>query len=655
MRHAPVNYLPHIDGLRSIAVLSVVFHHFSPEIIPGGYIGVDIFFVISGYLIAGIIKKEIEENNFTFIGFYERRVRRIFPALFGVLIFSTILGFFYLLPSDFIVTLRGLIGTLFFVSNLVFWRDFKDGYFGATEDGLIPLVHTWSLSVEEQFYVFFPLFLFLIYKFRFSKLFTISTLIIVFFVSLFLSAYFIADKPVAVFFVTPFRIWELLAGVVLAFNIFPEIKNRFLNEILSILAFLAVIYPCFFYSNLTIFPGFSALLPVVGSAMLIHLGKTNNSLIKSLLKLKVFVFIGLISYSLYLWHWPILVFSKYMSQNFFLLENTFVLFIISLLISSLSYFYIEQPFRGKKGTEFISRSKVFSYSALLVLILTFFGFYVSLNNGLEKRFTDKVVNFDKARIPDRAFVNCDGIPNSQDWCVLGNKNKYPETIFFGDSHLLSWAHAIESIYTKKNESAILGVLSACPPFFNLTYSGSEFRKNDSCIEKNIEVEKFLTKNDTIKNVVLVGVWPSYFRGWHTLIVDIEGKGSFKNEDGAREGLEYTINRLNELGKNVILIGPVPVYDENVPLSHANALIQNKPFKITNYNKVIKYNSIFFEYVKKNDNNVNFINPLKWICKPNCTTLVDGKSIYWDNNHLNEFGSLHFEKFLASNLEDTLIK
>ena len=290
-----------------------------------------------------------------------------------------------------------------------------------------------------------------------------------------------------------------------------------------------------------------------------------------------------------------------------------------------------------------------------MLILTFFGFYVSLNNGLEKRFTDKVVNFDKARIPDRAFVNCDGIPNSQDWCVLGNKNKYPETIFFGDSHLLSWAHAIESIYTKKNESAILGVLSACPPFFNLTYSGSEFRKNDSCIEKNIEVEKFLTKNDTIKNVVLVGVWPSYFRGWHTLIVDIEGKGSFKNEDGAREGLEYTINRLNELGKNVILIGPVPVYDENVPLSHANALIQNKPFKITNYNKVIKYNSIFFEYVKKNDNNVNFINPLKWICKPNCTTLVDGKSIYWDNNHLNEFGSLHFEKFLASNLEDTLIK
>ncbi len=655
MRHAPINYLPHIDGLRSIAVLSVVFHHLSPEIIPGGYIGVDIFFVISGYLIAGIIKREIEENNFTFIGFYERRVRRIFPALFGVLFFSTVLGFFYLLPSDFIVTLRGLIGTLFFVSNLVFWRDFKDGYFGATEDGLIPLVHTWSLSVEEQFYVFFPLFLFLLYKFKFGKLFVVSTLIIGFFISLFLSTYFIIDKPVAVFFLTPFRIWELLAGVLLVFNIFPEIKNRFLNETLSFFAFIALIYPCFFYSNLTIFPGYSALLPVIGSAMLIHLGKSNETIIKSFLKFKVLVYVGLISYSLYLWHWPILVFSKYASQSFSLLENTFVLFMISIIVSSISYFYIEQPFRGKKGSEFISRSKVFSYSFLLVLFLTIFGFYGTSNKGLEDRFSKEVVNFDKARIPDTVFLKCDGITNPEDWCIVGNKNKKPETFFFGDSHLLSWAHAVESIYDKKNESAIIGVLSACPPFFNLVYSGSEFRKNDSCIEKNKKVEEFLSKNNKIKNVVLIGVWPSYFRGWHTLVIDIEGKGKFKNEKGARQGLEYTIKKLNELGKNVILVGPVPVYDENVPLSHANALIQNKQFKSTNYENVIDYNSVFFDYIKKNEDNFYFIDPLKWICKPNCTTLVDGKSTYWDTNHLNEFGSLHYEKYLALSLEASLKK
>ena len=653
MRHEPVNYLPHIDGLRSIAVLSVVFHHFSPEIVPGGYIGVDIFFVISGYLIAGIIKREIEENKFTFVGFYERRVRRIFPALFGVLIFSIILGFLYLLPSDFIITLRGLIGTLFFVSNLVFWRDFGGGYFGATEDGLIPLVHTWSLSVEEQFYVFFPLFLVLLYKFKFNRLFIVSILIIGFFISLFLSAYFIKEKSVAVFFLTPFRIWELLAGVVLVFNIFPEIKNKFLNEILSLAAFIALIYPCFFYSNLTIFPGLNALLPVIGSAILIHLGKTNHSYVKDFLKIKVMVFIGLISYSLYLWHWPILVFSKYFSQNLPIFDNTFILFTISIIISSFSYLYIEQPFRGKKGSELISRRNIFSLSFLLVLSLSVFSFYGILNKGIETRFSEEIVSFDKARKPDVKFVKCDGIPKSQNWCILGNKSKDPETIFFGDSHLLSWAHAIESIYTKKNESAILGVLSACPPFFNLIYSGSEFRKNNSCIEKNIEMENFIKNNDKIKNVVLIGVWPSYFRGWHTLIVDIDGKGKFKNEKGARLGLEHTINKLNKFGKNVILVGPVPVYDENVPLSHANALIQNKPFKSTNYNQVIDYNSIFFEYVEKNNNDFNFINPLKWICKPNCLTTIDGKSLYWDTNHLNEFGSLYLEEYLALNLETTL--
>ena len=174
------------------------------------------------------------------------------------------------------------------------------------------------------------------------------------------------------------------------------------------------------------------------------------------------VFIGLISYSLYLWHWPILVFSKYFSQNLPIFDNTFILFTISIIISSFSYLYIEQPFRGKKGSELISRRNIFSLSFLLVLSLSVFSFYGILNKGIETRFSEEVVNFDKARKPDVKFIKCDGIPKSQDWCILGNKSKDPETIFFGDSHLLSWAHAIE-LFMQKNESAILGV-SACPPF-----------------------------------------------------------------------------------------------------------------------------------------------------------------------------------------------
>ena len=655
MNHARTGYLPHIDGLRAIAVLSVVFHHFSPEIVPGGYIGVDIFFVISGYLIAGIIKKEIEENRFSFIDFYERRVRRIFPALFSVLIFTIILSYYYLLPSDFIVTLRGLVGTLFFFSNLVFWKDFEAGYFAATSEGLIPLVHTWSLSVEEQFYLIFPLFLFVLYKFKFKIVTIVFSLVLILFISLFLSEYFIDNKPVAVFFLTPFRIWELLVGVMLVFNVLPIIRNRVLNELLSIIAFSMIIYPSFFYNNLTIFPGISALLPVVGSAMIIHLGKNGNTFIKSILEFKLILFIGLISYSLYLWHWPILVFSNHLDINYPILDNIFVLLIISIIISSLSYFYIEQPFRGKRGLKFISRSKVFYYSGILLLILSIFCFYGILNKGLEKRFSSEIINFDKARNPEIKYKKCDNIYNPDNWCVVGKKEYRPETIFFGDSHLLSWGYAIDEIFLDRNEGVLLAPLSGCPPFFDIIYSGSEFRKNDTCVKRSKDLEDFLKTNNHIKNVVLVGAWPGYFRGWKKFTVEIEGIGTLENELAAKEALQNTIEKINKLNKNVILLGPVPVYEQSVPLAHANALIQKSKFDEGTLKSQIEFNSIFYDYVNKNEKQLKFIDPLKWSCKLKCTTLVNGQSIYHDSNHLNRKGSLFFKEQFASELNILLEK
>ena len=254
---------------------------------------------------------------------------------------------------------------------------------------------------------------------------------ITFLISIFLSEYFIDDKPVAVFFLSPFRIWELLAGVLLAFNIIPKINNRLGNEFISLICIAMIIYPCFYYDNLTVFPGISALMPVLGTVFLIHLGKNGQTTINSILELKVFTFIGLISYSLYLWHWPILVFSKYLSYNLPILKNFYFLFLISIFISSLSYFFIEQPFRGKRGADFISRKKVFSYSFTLVVILSLSGVYSLFNNGLEKRFSTEVVNFDKARKPDLKYKFCDGITNSAEWCIVGDKDKELRRSFMG--------------------------------------------------------------------------------------------------------------------------------------------------------------------------------------------------------------------------------
>ena len=221
------NYQPDIDGLRAVAVLAVVLHHLSAPLVPGGYVGVDVFFVISGYLITTIITREKAEGQFTFARFYERRAGRIFPALFAVLGVTLVAGWFVLLPSDYAATLRATLGTLFFSSNMVFWRDLAEGYF-APDAKLNPLLHTWSLGVEEQFYVFFPLLLLGCYRCCQKYIFWI--LLGCGLVSLLGSVLVVKGNSVAVFFLSPFRAWELFAGVLLALGVMPAAWSTELTQ-----------------------------------------------------------------------------------------------------------------------------------------------------------------------------------------------------------------------------------------------------------------------------------------------------------------------------------------------------------------------------------------------------------------------------------------
>ena len=239
--------------------------------------------------------------------------------------------------------------------------------------------------------------------------------------------------------------------------------------------------------------------------------------------------------------------------------------------------------------------------------------------------------------------------------MVGNKKDQPETIFFGDSHLLSWGYAIDEIFLDKNKGALLVPLAACPPFFDIIFSGTKFQKNQACVKRSKDLEDFLKTNKHIKNVVLVGIWPSYFRGWNSFTVEIEGIGRLKNELAAKEALLNTVEKINKLNKNVILLGPVPVYEQSVPLAHANALIQKSKFNEGTLKSQIELNSIFYDYVNKNEKQLKFIDPLKWSCKLKCTTLVNGQSIYHDSNHLNRKGSLFFKKQFASELNILLEK
>ena len=326
-------YRKDIDGLRALAVLPVIFFHAGFELFSGGFVGVDIFFVISGYLITSIILKDIENNKFSINSFYLRRARRILPALFFVTILCIPASYLALTPGDMKNFGQSLVAVSTFSSNILFYLE--SDYFGGASD-LKPLIHTWSLAVEEQFYIFFPLLLLAFHKFK--RKITLSLFIFLFLIS-FLSANLatlLPNRPMlasAAFYLLPFRAWELLIGVFCAyainFNFFN--KNLFTRELAPLLGVLLIIISIISYDKTTPFPSFYALAPTLGTALII-LSTNKATFIYKILSLPLFVGIGLISYSFYLWHQPIFAFSRHLSMHDLSNLEKHFLILISLII-----------------------------------------------------------------------------------------------------------------------------------------------------------------------------------------------------------------------------------------------------------------------------------------------------------------------------------
>jgi peptidoglycan/LPS O-acetylase OafA/YrhL len=474
-------YRADIDGLRAIAVMAVVLHHLSAPLVPGGYVGVDVFFVISGYLITNIISREIAEGKFTFSNFYERRARRIFPALFAMLAVTLIIGYFLLLPSDYVATMRAALGTLLFSSNIVFWREMAEGYFAATDVALNPLLHTWSLAVEEQYYVFFPFLLLLCY--RYFRRHVALVLVACAIVSLAGAVLLIEKKSVAVFFLSPFRAWELLIGALLALNAVPALKSRAVREIAAGAGLLAILVACFLYDSKTTFPGWTALAPVLGAAAIIHAGANGNSMAGRLLQWRPMVYTGLISYSLYLWHWPLIVLVRYFNGMEALTSYLIAgLLVVSLALGSLSYHFIEQPFR--RGGRITPRF-VFSSSAVFALLLSTVSIFGLMRSGLPERFSPEVVQFDLARSPEIPYKKCDG-KSDGNWCMLGaGGSSKPTILLWGDSHLLAWAPAFQEILSRQDQKAVFVPSSNCPPLLNIDNADKAVCTSQNIAVKNI--------------------------------------------------------------------------------------------------------------------------------------------------------------------------
>jgi len=337
-------YRSDLDGLRALAVLAVVFYHISGKLLPGGYLGVDIFFVLSGYLITNIIWRECLKGNFSIARFYERRVRRIMPALLGLLIVVSACAFALLLPIDLLGYAKSVFATLTFVANMYFWRD--TNYFAQIADEK-PLLHVWSLGVEEQFYIIFPLLVVLCIRWRRSALVPVTwALILLSLLTNILSIRMGESTPA--FFFLPMRAWELGAGSLLALTPPAKPLAHWLRHALAALAAVLLILGLFF--NYRVPGGLMpvALSTVLGATLVIHLGRVGGSWLTSCFSFSAMVWIGLISYSLYLWHWPILVFSRYYLVVTTLSPLQATVAVISMFaMATLSWRFVERPFRDR--------------------------------------------------------------------------------------------------------------------------------------------------------------------------------------------------------------------------------------------------------------------------------------------------------------------
>ncbi len=626
------DYRADIDGLRAVAVLAVVVHHISPGLLHGGYVGVDVFFVISGYLITQIIHAEQREGRFSFGEFYARRARRILPALFAVLVATVAAGWWLQLPSDYRGTLRAAVAAVFSASNLLFWSSNR-GYFDAIEDRLNPLLHTWSLGVEEQFYLFFPLLL--LGWFRLPRGWRSAVLVVAAIASLALAQALVKWYPSEVFYLLPFRAWEFLVGSALALGMVPVINRSWLKSLLCALGLAAIGWSCVAFTEATRFPGASAMLPVFGAAAVIHAGSGSIAGPGRILTWRPVVFTGLVSYSLYLWHWPVLVLTDYAALVPAGALGGWIVFALSFGLAVLSYRFVEQPFRRPQPATVRMRVAVAASLAGFAVAMAAAGEHT---RGFAGRFSEDIVELDLARAQRGDWRACFGRPVDRS-CIIGDTTVPPDVLVWGDSHALSWTPALDAEMKKSGRSAWLVAHPGCPPLADIRH-----HTNPRCDARNADVMRLLDGASGPRTVVMAGFWSTYFRGGgpiEFLPAGHDGPPVSRGIPGATAALQGTLERLLADGRAVVLIGPVPSYPRSVPAAIAMERALGRPLLDRSLESQEERHAPFAEALAQLGprESLYVIHPFKWLCEDGeCRVLDADESLYRDGHHLNARGA-----------------
>jgi peptidoglycan/LPS O-acetylase OafA/YrhL len=500
------DYRPDIDGLRAIAVLAVVLFHAQAGV-PGGFVGVDIFFVISGFLITSLIENDLKNGNFSIVSFYERRIRRIFPALVVMVLASFVGAWVLYMPPELELFGKSAVAASMFVSNILFWME--AGYFDTVAE-FKPLLHTWSLSVEEQFYVFYPLLMIVMNRLtRVRRLFTLSIVVAA---SFLVSIYWVEKQPVSAFYLLPSRFWELGVGGLLAMYSGRYIGNLFLCSLVAAVGLLLISIAAFGLDSQTAFPGMAALLPCIGTALIIFVGHGGNP-ISSALAWRPLVSIGLISYPLYLWHWPVLLFAQYKLGRALNGTEIVVMLLASLVAAGLTWRYVERPFRQRKLLP--TARPLFIVAGVVVFVPCFGGLMLVAAKGFPDRLPANVLAIYNVRSErsqfgsQRCFTDnngrgpSDGDVRAGKLCTFGAEGDVPILVLvWGDSHAAAMVLAVEAAAKRSAVTGALVGMGSCPPLIDYQSSNPIKAKREACIARNAAVME-LIGNKRIPLIILV--------------------------------------------------------------------------------------------------------------------------------------------------------
>lgn len=655
-----IKYRPEVDGLRALAVLSVVFFHAGLGF-PGGYVGVDIFFVISGFLITSILLRDIEQDRFSFKDFCCRRIRRIVPTAFVVVFVTLCIGAYLLTPKDFRSLGKSSLFYSFMMANVHFWKDI--GYFTASAD-YKPLLHTWSLAVEEQFYIIFPSLLLWLKK---SKSLSVKKALGFIFLSSFvLGLIGVKYFPSASFYLLPTRAWELLAGSLLACYLPRMNLKKWQSELGSIMGLFFMLLSIFIYEKSTPFPSFYTVLPVLGAVLFIGSTYKAKTLVSRLFSLKPIVYVGLVSYSFYLWHWPVLVYAK-----FVLVETTpaiqLGLCLLSFLLACISYYLVEQPFRKYKIWS--EQRKVWQLGGVLSIVTILCSLVIYKGDGLPARFSSSLV------MEDVKWNGSAYIFDGEEPVTLGKTDeKSIDYLFLGDSHAMALSETVDKASKDaglKGLSAIKDSLTPTPYLSCVSFTEEENLEHRLFNEKAID----LIKKHQIKNVILAFRWgvrvakyseaeiESGHEAYGSLsflkeMTPLEKLGVSEAKESMKKALERYSALLSTMGVKLYLIRQVPVLSKPYPardfikISRFPSLNKSSSARALDLAEFRVQGQAMSEVLAGLENsNVEIVDPATAFFPDSDKPMNwhGERSYYRDDDHLTRYGAEIFMKPLLSKI------